>query len=302
MRKFLKQRAERALSSSGAAWAVRHRVRGRRLILAYHGIIPDGVSPAGERALFISRHDFAKQLDTLVELVDVAPLDQIDEEGDGRPRVAITIDDAYCGAVTVGLEELTKRGLPATIFVSPARLNRHVFWWDALADSEGSLNDVIRSCALNEFRGSDERVRRWAAAAALPTSDRLPGYAQAATEVELRAGLARDGMTVGSHTWSHANLATLSAREVSAELERSRDWLRTEFGRKAIDWLAYPYGLDSRDAHRAAAAAGYRGALRIAGGWHKPSDVCPFARPRLNVSADVSSAGFRARLLGAVRP
>lgn len=302
MRNFLKQRAERALASSGAGWAVRHRVRGKRLILAYHGIMPDCVSPAGERTLFISERDFAMQLDTLVELVDVAPLDQIDEEGDGRPRVAITIDDAYCGAVSVGLKELEKRGLPATIFVSPARLNRHVFWWDALADSQGSLNDVIRSCALNEFRGSDERVRQWAAAAALPTSDSLPRYAQAATDVELRAGLALDGMTVGSHTWSHANLATLSPREVSTELERSRDWLRTEFGKKSVDWLAYPYGIDSREARRAAAAAGYRGALGIAGGWHKPSDVSPFARPRLNVSAGLSSAGFRARLLGAVRP
>jgi peptidoglycan/xylan/chitin deacetylase (PgdA/CDA1 family) len=302
IRHFLKQRAECALASSGAGWAMRHRVRGKRLILAYHGIIPDGVSPVGERALFISARDFATQLDTLVELVDVAPLDQIDEEGDGRPRAAITFDDAYCGAVTVGLNELAKRGLPATIFVSPARLNRHVFWWDALADSQGSLDNVIRSCALNEFRGSDERVRGWAAAAALPASDRLPAYAQAATETELRAGLALDGMTIGSHTWSHANLTTLSAPEVSAELERSRDWLRTEFGKKAIDWLAYPYGLDSREARRAAEGAGYRGALRIAGGWHRPSDVSPFARPRLNVSAGVSIAGFRARLLGAVRP
>jgi peptidoglycan/xylan/chitin deacetylase (PgdA/CDA1 family) len=302
VRHFLKRRAERALSSSGAGWAMRHRVRGKRLILAYHGIIPDGVSPVGERALFIGERDFAMQLDTLLELVDVAPLDRIDEHGDGRPRVAITLDDAYSGAVTLGLKELTKRGLPATIFVSPARLNGHVFWWDALADSRGTLDGVIRRCALNEFRGSDEQVRRWAAAAALPASGRLPAYAQAATEAELRAGLALDGITVGSHTWSHANLATLSASDVAMELERSRDWLRTKFGEKAIDWLAYPYGLDSREAHRAAADAGYRGALRIAGGWHRPSDVSPFARPRLNVSAGVSSAGFRARLLGAVRP
>jgi len=301
VRHFLKQRAERALSSSGAGWVMRHRVRGKRLILAYHGIIPDGVPPVGVRALFIAERDFATQLDTLLELVDVAPLDRIDEPGDGRPRVAITFDDAYRGAVTVGLKELTKRGLPATIFVSPARLNGHVFWWDALADSRGTLDDVIRRCALNEYRGSDERVRRWAAAAALPALDRLPAYAQTATDAELRAGLALSGITVGSHTWSHANLASLSAAEVIIEVERSRDWLRAEFGEKAIDWLAYPYGLDSREAHHAAAEAGYRGALRIAGGWHRPSDVSPFARPRLSVPAGVSIAGFRARLLGAVR-
>jgi len=280
---------------------MRHRVREKRLILAYHGIVPDGVSPAGERALFIAQRDFAMQLDALLELVDVTPLDRIDEPADRRPRVAITFDDAYRGAVTVGMQELTKRGLPATIFVSPARLNSHVFWWDALADSQGILDDVIRRLAQNELQGSDERVRLWAAAAGLPALDRLPGYAQTATDTELRTALALSGITVGSHTWSHANLASLSEAEVVVEVKCSRDWLCTEFGEKAIDWLAYPYGLDSKAAHRATAEAGYRGALRIAGGWHRPNDVSPFARPRLNVPAGVSIAGFRARLLGTVR-
>lgn len=300
VRHFLKRRAEGVLSSSGAGWAMRHRVRGKRLILAYHGIIPEGVSAAGERALFIDQRDFATQLDALLELVDVAPLDRIDDPGDGRPRVAITFDDAYRGAVTVGLQELRKRGLPATIFVSPGRLNGHVFWWDALADLTGNLDDVTRRRALSEYRGSDEQVRSWAMAAALPESVALPAHAQTATEEELRAGLELDGVTVGSHTWSHPNLALLTRAEVVVELERSRDWLRAVFGDKAIDWLAYPYGLDSKEVHIAAAKAGYRGALRIEGGWHKARDVSPFARPRLNVPAGVSSAGFRARILGAV--
>jgi peptidoglycan/xylan/chitin deacetylase (PgdA/CDA1 family) len=301
VRHFLKRRAERALSSSGVGWVMRGRVRGKCLILAYHGIIPEGVDPAGERALFIPQRDFAMQLDALTELVDVVPLNQIDEAGDGRPRVAITFDDAYRGAVTVGLEELAKRRLPATIFVAPARLNGHVFWWDALAHWHGRLDDAIRGFALNEFRGSDERVRGWAAAAALPALDRLPPYAQTASAAELRAGLALGGITVGSHTWSHANLAALSATEVEAELEQSREWLRAEFGGKAIDWLAYPYGLASAEARRVAAKSGYRGALGIAGGWHKASEVSPFARPRLCVPAGVSISGFRARLLGTVR-
>jgi peptidoglycan/xylan/chitin deacetylase (PgdA/CDA1 family) len=301
VRQFLKRQSERVLSSSSAGWAARHRVRGRRLILAYHGILPDGVSPAGERALFIRERDFMRQLDTLQELVDVAPLDQIDEEGDGRPRVAITFDDAYRSAVTIGLTELAKRRLPATIFVSPARLNSHVFWWDALADSQGNLDGGIRHCALNEFRGSDERVRGWARATSLPGLPELPPHAQTATESELRAGMALDGITVGSHGWSHANLASLPWPEAVDELERSRGWLRAEFGAKALDWLAYPYGLDSSEVRRAAADAGYRCAVRIDGGWHRVEDVSPYARPRLNVPAGVSIAGFRARLLGAVR-
>jgi hypothetical protein len=51
--------------------------------------------------------------------------------------------------------------------------------------------------------------------------------------------------------------------------------------------------------HRAAAAS-YVGALRISGGWHRATDVSPYARPRLNVAGGLSLAGFRARLVGSV--
>src|SRR5450759_1359036 len=98
MKRFLKRRAERVLSSNAVARVTRYRVGGKRLILAYHGIVPEGEAPAGERALFIRQRDFAAHLDVLAEFADVAPLDDIDEMGDGRPRVAITFDDAYRGA------------------------------------------------------------------------------------------------------------------------------------------------------------------------------------------------------------
>jgi peptidoglycan/xylan/chitin deacetylase (PgdA/CDA1 family) len=301
VRHYLKRHAESALSSSGAKWIARHRVRGKRLILAYHGIVPEGAQPTGERSLHIGEKDFLKHLDILVELADVVPLTQIDEAGNGRPRVAITFDDAYQGAVTVGLRELARRALPATLFIAPALLERHVFWWDAMAHWSGAIDDSVRQYALNQFVGSNERVRGWASAAGLPSCDRLPDYARAATRAELGAALALPGMTVGSHTWSHVNLASLSIPDVAVELARSRDWLVAEFGDRAVPWLAYPYGLHTEKTMRAVAAAGYDGALQITGGWHRPADVSPFARPRLNVSAGVSAAGFRARLLGTLR-
>jgi peptidoglycan/xylan/chitin deacetylase (PgdA/CDA1 family) len=118
--------------------------------------------------------------------------------------------------------------------------------------------------------------------------------------MKLRTALAHPRITVGSHTWSHANLASLSTREISLELGRCREWLQAEFAEKTVDWLAYPYGLDSSAARRALAASSYTGALRISGGWHTTQSVSRFARPRLNVSAGHSIAGLRARLLGAV--
>jgi hypothetical protein len=95
------------------------RVRGKCLILAYHGIIPEGEVPAGQPALFVTQRDFATQLDVLAAEADVVSLERIDEPGDERPRVAITIDDAYRGAVSVGVRELAARSLPATISSHP---------------------------------------------------------------------------------------------------------------------------------------------------------------------------------------
>jgi peptidoglycan/xylan/chitin deacetylase (PgdA/CDA1 family) len=299
MRRVLKHRMEQALSSSAAGRIVRHRIRGKRLILAYHGIVPEGERLAGERALFVAQRDFAAQLDVLVAFADVAPLERIDEPGDGRPRVAITFDDGYRGAVREGVQELVKRGLPATFFVAPGRVNGHVFWWDALSHGGVGYDEAVRHHALYALGGSDERVRSWAADIGLPSSDALPTYALTASASELRTAIAFPGITVGSHTWSHLNIATLASAEVVAEIERAREWLRAEFGEKAVPWIAYPYGLDCLEAHRAAVSAFCVGGVRIGGGWHRARDVSAFARPRLNVPGGLSLAGFQARLLGA---
>jgi peptidoglycan/xylan/chitin deacetylase (PgdA/CDA1 family) len=275
------------------------RVRGKRLILAYHGIIPEGEAPVGDRALFVGQREFAMQLDVLAAEADVVALDRIDEPGDG-PRVAITIDDAYRGAVNVGVRELAARSLPATIFVAPARLNNHVFWWDALLYRSAKLDEELRNHALYELGGADERVRAWAAKTGIPARAELPAYAQTATPAELANALRFRGITLGSHTWSHPNLASLAIVEMATEVRRSREWLRTEFGEKVIDWLAYPYGLDSVQARAVVADASYSGAVCIGGGWHRAADVSPFARPRLSIGSGLSVAGLRARLQGAV--
>lgn len=300
MHSLLKRQLERALSSSWVSSVTRQRVRGKRLILAYHGIIPEGAVPAGERTLFMAQRDFAAHLDMLAEIADVAPLARIDEEGDGRPRVAITLDDAYRGAVCEGVGELVKRSMPATIFVAPARLGGHVFWWDALSSASGTLDNGLRSYALGTLAGADESVRAWAASAALPGSDDLPEYARTATHAELRVALKNPGITLGSHTWSHRNLARLEITEIISEVSRSRASLKSEFGASVIDWLAYPYGLDSLAAQQAVAHASYVGALRISGGWHNAAQTSAFARPRLNIPAGLSIARLKTYLVGAM--
>src|SRR5579862_5104874 len=114
-------------------WLVRGR-HGRTLVLAYHNVLPDTAEPTGDRSLHLPRARFAEQLDVLADWCDVVPLATVlgRAPATGRPRVAITFDDGYRGALTVGAAELRARSLPATMFISPGLVGGDGFWWDAL--------------------------------------------------------------------------------------------------------------------------------------------------------------------------
>jgi peptidoglycan/xylan/chitin deacetylase (PgdA/CDA1 family) len=291
----IKRPLEGLLASSIAGALARPRIQGKRLVLAYHGIRPDGEPSAGERTLFVRRSDFARQLDILADGADVVSLNNLYTSESSSPQVAITFDDAYLGALDGGVAELSRRNLPATMFVAPGRLG-HTFWWDAISPATETLDESIRSHALQKLGGVDERVREWATTQNI-VSPTLPAYARSGTLGEIHDAIDQSGLTVGSHSWSHANLALLGEAELATELQRSRRWLKDEFGSGAGDWLAYPYGISSPAVRRAAEQAHYFGAFRIGGGWHA-RNMPPFERPRLSVSANLSLNGFRSRVLG----
>jgi peptidoglycan/xylan/chitin deacetylase (PgdA/CDA1 family) len=299
VRSLVKPVAEHVLLGSGAARASRSRHRARTLVLAYHNVVPDDASPAGDASLHLPRHRFAAQLDELARTHEVVPLDEIltpPTRGARRPRVALTFDDAYRGAVTGGVEELARRGLPATIFVAPAFVGGRSFWWDALADPRtGEVRPSVREHALRALRGEDARIRRWAGTGAAVTA--VPAPLVGAGEEELHAAARVPGITFGSHTWGHPNLAALDPAEFDEELARPLAWLRARFD-NVVSWLSYPYGLWSPAVARAAERAGYRGALRVEGGWVPRGDVPHFSVPRYNVPAGLSVRGFRLRIDG----
>jgi len=299
MQAGLKHALEVVLVRSGATKLARLARRGQGLILAYHGIVPDGARPAGEHSLHLPQRQFGAQLSQLSRTHDVVPLEAVLEGRPGRrPRAAITFDDAYQGAVTVGVQELRRRSLPATIFVAPAFLGGQSFWWDALANSSGrGLDGDLRKRALGELRGQHSVVCRWAQEEGRPLQ-RLPPFATAATEAELRAAVQHPGITLGSHSWSHPNLARLGPGELRDELQRPLQWLHERLPDATIPWIAYPYGLHSPEVERAAEAAGYRAGLAIAGGWVPRHETDRYALPRMNLPAGVSRHGFLLRTSG----
>lgn len=297
-RQLLKTAVEQGLLRSGLPGISSRLRRSDTLILAYHNVVPDGERAVGDTSLHLPRRAFAAQLDALLEMAEVVSLDAALSgmpSGGGRPRVAITFDDAYRGAVLVGVEELVRRGLPATIFVPPALLDDRVFWWDALTPRGlPGLAPGLREDALRRLAGKGSAIL---VEHGCSDTSHIPAYARGAYEAELRGAAARPGITLASHSWSHPNLAALDPTELEEELARPLAWLRERFD-GVLPFISYPYGRSSPAVERAAAEAGYRAALRIEGGWLREGESNRFAIPRLNVPAGVSNAGFRLRCSG----
>lgn len=297
-RQLLKTAVEQGLLRSGLPGISGRLRRSDVLILAYHNVVPDGSPTVGDSSLHLPRGSFAAQLDALLEMNEVVSLEAALSgrvTGRGRPRVAITFDDAYRGAVLAGVDELVGRGLPATIFVPPALLDDGIFWWDALTPvGKQGLAPEVRDDALQRMAGKGNAIL---GARAGIDSAQLPDYARGASKEELRAAAARPGITLASHSWSHPNLAALAPGELDEELTRPLAWLRENFT-GVLPYISYPYGLASPAVERAAQAAGYQAALRIDGGWLRDGFPNRYAIPRLNVPAGLSDAGFRLRCSG----
>jgi len=269
------------------------------VILAYHNVLPDGAGLAGERSLHLDQSDFAAQLDMICETHDVVPLaSALDPAPTGRPRVVITFDDAYLGAVTSGFHELAKRSLPASMFVPAGMLGGEGFWWDRLSDPEGSLDPEVRDRCLVALGGRQYAILDWAVGAGLAVHV-MPEHCRPADEATLRRESEAARITIGSHTWSHPNLAALRPSEAVGEVNRARQWLRSRFA-AYVDYVAYPYGFSQdgvlgTDVDRAEAG------LLIAGGpalLRGRRTSGPDRIPRVNIPRGMSLDGLALRLAG----
>ncbi|GAC1648825.1 MAG: hypothetical protein NVS4B3_04940 [Gemmatimonadaceae bacterium] len=269
-------------------------------MLAYHDIVPEGEEPGGDLSLHLPQGAFAEQLDILVRTHDVVPLDQLLQPPSAppsRPLAAITFDDAYTGAMTVGVAELARRGLFATVFVAPAFIGGGSFWWDTFASVDAGPAGAFRERAIVDARGQSDAVTELARAMGRIARVQPP-HRRCASLAELRA--AAGHISFGSHSWSHPNLVRLTDVELQEELARPLLWLRQHLS-PVVPWLAYPYGVSAPRVERAAAAAGYTGAVLVSGGaTRRPPRNC-FAVPRLDVPGEVSPGGFALRVSGFLR-
>ena len=183
------------------------------------------------------------------------------------------------------------------MFVPTGLLGGEGFWWDLLAVDGEPLEPAVRDHVLEQLQGDGSRAVAWAREQGHPIAD-LPGHALPLTENEL-LDLESEGLTLGAHTVSHANLPVLAESEVRNELLESRRWLEQRTSRY-VDWLAYPYGqYDDRVARVAGEV--FEGALRVDGGLIVRSKPTPPHRvPRINVPRGLTPDGLLLRLSGLI--
>ncbi len=255
------------------------------LILGYHRVLTDhaplrdhGVPALGIRVGTLRRH-----LQFISRRYRFVTLDEMGgriADGDARGLAAVTFDDGYADFVDNAFPLLQSMGIPAAVFVVTGLLN----------DGTGFLHDRVYNAIDRALTHSPaERVGMILAGSGYPV-ERLPDDSFKATRVLLRAhdqetlsglsavleaefgssgdaprslswdqliDMSRAGLTVGSHTRTHARLAFEDPSRVIEETVRSRDELTARLG-VPIDHFVYPDGCFDPASVRAVAAAGYR--------------------------------------------
>jgi peptidoglycan/xylan/chitin deacetylase (PgdA/CDA1 family) len=196
---------------------------GRRVILCYHSVDPE------PSYLGLTPELFDAHLAWLAEHCRVVPLDELvaTPRRSGGPYVAITFDDGYADNHEHALPLLHARALPASFFVAVGFLERDAEVMAHLSEVWATPPELLRPLSWTQV---DE--------------------------------LRRAGMSIGSHTWSHRNLAHLAGAVVEADLRLSREALESRLG-EPVSMVAYPWGKLGRHVNDETFAAARRAGFEL---------------------------------------
>ena len=194
-----------------------------------------------------------------------------------RPCAVLTFDDSLKCLVELAAPLLMKLGIPATFYVSTEAIDSaRPYWWLRLdyalagSPSAGALKRELREGAPECCEPKVTEIETQTGRSLLAPGVDWP-FAVPMSWDDVRT-LQRSGMTVGSHTVTHPNLAAVRNEMVLDELTRSRERIEQETSAECRHFC-YPYGAHSEKVCNAARRAGYRTAVTIVQpGWNTCGD------------------------------
>jgi peptidoglycan/xylan/chitin deacetylase (PgdA/CDA1 family) len=176
----------------------------RRVVFCYHSVHPKRPYASTTPEAFERHVQWLKEHCRLVSLVELVTDPGTNHSG--KPVVAITFDDGHGDNHSYALPILAKHGVRATFFITAGFVERDPAVLHRFQQLLGCGTDDVVPLDWAQIR-------------------------------ELRAS----GMDIGSHTYSHPNLAGLSSVEAEDELRTSKALISDRLD-DAVDLFAYPFG------------------------------------------------------------
>lgn len=279
-RSLIKQGAAAVLCRSGANGVIsRFAGKYQPLVLGYHSVVED-VRLYGGRAIpanLISLTMLEQQLDWIGRRYQFLTLDELGahlESGEPfpRPSAVVTFDDGYATVYHHAFPLLTRKGIPGGAFVvtdlvgrtqlqiydklylsllevlprvqySPSRLIALLLRQGVPVTLEAPASADVFGIMRWLYTGLDQETL-WRAVEVLAcladVDDAAHGDLHAMTW-EMAVALDRGGLTIGSHTHTHALLTLEQPETVVRQLAVSADILQRKLGRP-VRHFAYPDG------------------------------------------------------------
>jgi len=248
-------------------------------------------------SMLICSKMFERHLDWLSKRFSIVSLDEIGRhlESDRRfhrPTAAITFDDGYGDVYHNGFPLLKRKGIPAAVFVvtdlvgtgKPQIFDRLYFLLRVLQSRHLPLAETVGG-VVREFGISTADMRRASGSCEEEAFrvmtlllNRMPRKTVETIMTELEQGIRpdqteaeelapmtwdmietmhRNGITIGSHTKSHALLTSESIETARKQLLESKTELECRL-KDEVRHFAYPDGRFNPDVVRAVNATGYR--------------------------------------------
>lgn len=254
---------------------------GKRM-LVYHGV--DAVGSLAYNTRFISERLFEQQVIYFKKHFHIVSLKDYYEGNflNDKLTICLTFDDGYANNFTRVLPILEKYQVPSAFFITAIRAKGYAYLWtdfyDMLRFSVNSLeykgkmyiknnqgNFVSKEAGqpLNQqlrqlpFEEIEDFMRETALITGLKMADFPEDYHIQMTAEQIKKMAQSPLVTIGSHTYTHADVTVRPLEEAIEEMRFSKEWLENTTQKK-IDAFAFPYGVYTPETVNAAKSTGYR--------------------------------------------